>query len=78
MVKILCVFKSLGLTLAEGFEYIGICESSTGRHWRFIFSALVVVINEFKCRIEIQLKTIEKFWLGQNRVSTFGFEEGKL
>lgn len=49
-----------------------------GKHWRFIFTALVVVINEFRCRIEIQLKTIEKFWLGQNRVSTFGFEEGKL
>lgn len=52
--------------------------SSTGKHWRFIFTGLVVVINEFKCCIEIQLKTTEKFWLGENRVSIFGFEEGKL
>ncbi|XP_010570558.1 PREDICTED: ubiquitin-conjugating enzyme E2 Q2 [Haliaeetus leucocephalus] len=70
--------RNTGLTLAEGFEYIGICESSTGKRWRFIFTGLVVVINEFKCRIEIQLKTIEKFWLGENRGSTFGFEEVDL
>lgn len=57
MVKILCVFKSLGPKLAKGFEYIGICDSCTGKCWRFTFIGLAVVISEFKCLIKIQLES---------------------
>lgn len=78
MVKILCVFRSLGPKLAKGFEYIGICDSCTEKCWRLISTGLTVVRSEFKCLIKIQYSSIEKFCLGENKVSMFGYEENKL
>lgn len=57
MVKILRVFKSSGPKLAKGFEYIGVCDSCTGKCWRFVFIGLAAAISEFKCLIKIQLKS---------------------
>lgn len=57
MVTILWFFRSLGPKLAEGSEYIGICDSCTGKCWRFIYVGLVAVISEFKRLIKIQLNS---------------------
>lgn len=57
MVTVLWFFRSLGPKLAEGSECIGICDSSTGKCWGFIFVESVAVKSEFKCLIKIQLNS---------------------
>lgn len=78
MVKILCVLESLGPKLPKEFDYIGVCDSCSGRCWRFLLIGLVVVLSEFKSLTKIQLKSIERLQLVENIVTMSGFEGGEL
>lgn len=57
------VFKSywLGPKFARGFGWCGICDSWTGKCWRFAFTGLPLRTGELRCIVSVQLKTIEKF-----------------
>lgn len=57
MVKTLCVLESLGPKLPKEFDCIRVCDSCSGKCWRFLLIGLVLVISEFKCLVKIQRKS---------------------
>lgn len=57
MVIILCILESLGPELPEEFDYIAVCDSCSGKCWRFFLIGLVLVLSEFKSLTKIQLKS---------------------